>query len=353
MRLAVVGWMGEELFDSWYAECFGEFSGVHRDRPARAPACIFSLDPCRLLRDPSRTHRKPEFIQSIVSPAIPAAAKADGDAAREGIFIVKNCPAFNQLEMAGPVTQKEIARSLGLHPSTVCLALKRDPRVPRSTLEEVLGGGREARVRARPDAGRALGLPERPPPQGVSRDACVAGQHLHRLRLAELQGLRGLLRGRAPEGKRARLPARDLRPAEAPGEPGPAARDFPSAQHPRRDRLPAAADRHHPGHQLRAPLRRDARLHAEEPRAPLSDRVPLRLGARDLRAPAGQRLQADRLHHPERARLPAERRVPFRIPARAVRDAAPRPDTAVHRGLPARPRPRRSGRGCGGTGRMP
>ena len=39
--------------------------------------------------------------------------------------------------MAGPVTQKEIARSLGLHPSTVCLALKRDPRVPRSTLEAV------------------------------------------------------------------------------------------------------------------------------------------------------------------------------------------------------------------------
>ncbi len=53
------------------------------------------------------------------------------------IVIVKNRAAFNQLEMAGPVTQKEIARTLGLHPSTICLALKKDPRVPRSTMEAV------------------------------------------------------------------------------------------------------------------------------------------------------------------------------------------------------------------------
>jgi LacI family transcriptional regulator/LacI family repressor for deo operon, udp, cdd, tsx, nupC, and nupG len=39
--------------------------------------------------------------------------------------------------MPGPVTQKEIARSLGLHPSTICLALKKDPRVPASTLKVV------------------------------------------------------------------------------------------------------------------------------------------------------------------------------------------------------------------------
>ena len=44
--------------------------------------------------------------------------------------------------MAGPVTQKEIARSLGLHPSTICLALKKDPRVPRATLEAVNGAAR-------------------------------------------------------------------------------------------------------------------------------------------------------------------------------------------------------------------
>ncbi|MDB6128479.1 MAG: ccpA 2 [Verrucomicrobia bacterium] len=36
--------------------------------------------------------------------------------------------------MAHPVTQKEIARLLGVHPSTVCLALKKDPRVPAATL---------------------------------------------------------------------------------------------------------------------------------------------------------------------------------------------------------------------------
>jgi LacI family transcriptional regulator/LacI family repressor for deo operon, udp, cdd, tsx, nupC, and nupG len=40
--------------------------------------------------------------------------------------------------MAGPVTQKEIARILGVHPSTVCLALKKDPRVPAATREAVL-----------------------------------------------------------------------------------------------------------------------------------------------------------------------------------------------------------------------
>jgi LacI family transcriptional regulator/LacI family repressor for deo operon, udp, cdd, tsx, nupC, and nupG len=45
--------------------------------------------------------------------------------------------------MAGPVTQKEIARLLGLHPSTVCLALKKDPRVPRSTLEAVQEAARK------------------------------------------------------------------------------------------------------------------------------------------------------------------------------------------------------------------
>jgi LacI family transcriptional regulator/LacI family repressor for deo operon, udp, cdd, tsx, nupC, and nupG len=45
--------------------------------------------------------------------------------------------------MAGPVTQKEIARSLGLHPSTICLALKKDPRVPRATLEVVLATARK------------------------------------------------------------------------------------------------------------------------------------------------------------------------------------------------------------------
>ena len=40
--------------------------------------------------------------------------------------------------MAGPVTQKEIARILGVHPSTICLALKNDPRVPAATREAVL-----------------------------------------------------------------------------------------------------------------------------------------------------------------------------------------------------------------------
>jgi LacI family transcriptional regulator/LacI family repressor for deo operon, udp, cdd, tsx, nupC, and nupG len=40
--------------------------------------------------------------------------------------------------MAGPVTQKEIARMLGMHPSTVCLALKKDPRVPAATREAVM-----------------------------------------------------------------------------------------------------------------------------------------------------------------------------------------------------------------------
>ena len=59
------------------------------------------------------------------------------------IAIVKSAVAFNQLEMAGPVTQKEIARSLGLHPSTICLALKKDPRVPRSTLEAVQEAARK------------------------------------------------------------------------------------------------------------------------------------------------------------------------------------------------------------------
>ena len=58
------------------------------------------------------------------------------------LSLSKIAPLFNQLEMAAPVTQKEIARSLGMHPSTICLALKRDPRVPRSTLEAVQAAAR-------------------------------------------------------------------------------------------------------------------------------------------------------------------------------------------------------------------
>ncbi|MDB6095008.1 MAG: LacI family transcriptional regulator [Verrucomicrobia bacterium] len=39
--------------------------------------------------------------------------------------------------MAGPTTQKDVAKYLKVHPSTVCLALKNDPRVPAATVERV------------------------------------------------------------------------------------------------------------------------------------------------------------------------------------------------------------------------
>lgn len=39
--------------------------------------------------------------------------------------------------MAAAPTQKDVAKYLKVHPSTVCLALKNDPRVPRSTVERV------------------------------------------------------------------------------------------------------------------------------------------------------------------------------------------------------------------------